>query len=88
MDHKPNKLSTKKGYTFAHVFLFKCPHSGEPLAAACVSNKKSLEEVDSHPFEVHCNCGWSGKILGVNRLRSWVEDWDGGMLASSILGCT
>lgn len=87
MDDRPKKLIAEKGYRFAHVLLFKCPHSGEPMASACVSNKKSLEEVDSHAFTVHCTCGWSGKILGVNRLRSWVEEWDGGKLVPSVLEC-
>jgi hypothetical protein len=61
--------------SFAHVVLFKCPGSGDPVAASFVSNSKNLEEVDSHPFSVRCACGWSGILLGINRVNSWIENW-------------
>jgi hypothetical protein len=61
--------------SFAHVVVFKCPGSGEPLAASFLSHNKNLEEVDSHSFTVRCGCGWSGTMLGISRVNGWVEHW-------------
>ena len=44
---------------FAHVLLFACPECERPLASACASNKRNLEEADAHFFNPHCHCGWS-----------------------------
>jgi|HubBroStandDraft_6_1064221.scaffolds.fasta_scaffold45334_2 hypothetical protein len=74
------KIENRNGLLYVHVVLFKCPSSGDPMAATCVSENKSLEEVDSHAFKVRCNCGWSGKLLGVKRLKNWVEEWGGDLL--------
>jgi len=61
--------------SFAHVVLFKCPGSGDPVAASFASDRKNLEEVDSHFFAIRCACGWSGTLLGINRVNSWIENW-------------
>lgn len=82
------KIEKRNGLLYVHVVLFKCPDSGDPMTAACLSEKKNLEDVDSHPFKVHCNCGWSGKLLGANRLKNWVEEWGGEVLSPSASGCT
>jgi hypothetical protein len=63
-----------------HVLLFKCPESGEPMTAAILTASRSLEDVDSCAFEVKCNCGWSGSLLGIERVKNWVEEW--GKIAS------
>jgi hypothetical protein len=55
--------------------LFKCPGSGDPVAASFATNSKNLEEVDSHLFSVRCACGWCGTLLGINRVNSWIENW-------------
>jgi hypothetical protein len=60
----------------AHILVFKCPESGEPVAAATLSSQTSLEEVDAKSFQVICQCGWSGKVLGIERVKNWVEIWD------------
>ena len=61
---------------FAHVVLFRCPQSGDPIAASFGSNQKNLEEVDAHAFKVYCLCGWTGTLLGVSRFNSWTETWN------------
>jgi hypothetical protein len=61
--------------SFAHVLVFKCPDSGDPIGASLLSSCKNLEEVDGHAFKVKCECGWMGEILGINRVNSWVENW-------------
>lgn len=63
--------------THVHILLFKCPKSGEPITVASLSASRGLEEVDSRAFPLHCECGWSGNLLGVQRLKHWVEDWSG-----------
>jgi len=60
----------------AHILLFKCPESGDPVAAATLSRQTSLEEVDAKSFPVTCPCGWTGKVLGIERIKNWVEIWD------------
>jgi len=79
---------TQKSYAFVHLLLFICPRSGDPMATACVSDKKSLEELDSHSFHIHCNCGWSGKLLGIKRLKSWVDDWNNALETPSYSHCS
>jgi hypothetical protein len=74
------KIERRNGLLYVHVLLFKCPSSGDPMPAALVSEKRNLEEVDAHAFKVQCNCGWSGKLLGVKRLKNWVAQWSDGML--------
>jgi len=71
----------KRGYMldiaeqFAHVLLFDCPQCGRPMASACASTKKSLEDADAHWFNPHCHCGWTGDVTGIVALRHWVEPW-------------
>lgn len=60
----------------AHILLFKCPESGEPMAAATLSSQISMEEVDAKSFPVTCQCGWTGKVLGIERIKNWVESWE------------
>lgn len=62
---------------FAHVLLFECPQCGRPLASACASTKKNLEDADAHWFNPHCHCGWTGDVIGVTAQRHWVESWEG-----------
>ena len=61
--------------SFAHVVVFKCPDSGDPIGASFLSDSKNLEEVDGHKFKVRCDCGWSGALLGIHRVNGWVENW-------------
>jgi len=42
-----NQTRNGKELFFAHVVLFRCPGSGDPIAAAFASNMKNIEEVDS-----------------------------------------
>jgi hypothetical protein len=74
MDNKP---TNNREPTFAHIVLFRCPESGEPIAAAAASGSKSLEDVDSYSFPLRCNCGWFGTLPGIARLKNWVEEWSG-----------
>jgi hypothetical protein len=71
-----NTFSLSK--THVHILLFKCPESGDPVAAAALTDSASLEDVDARSFSVQCNCGWSGRLLGIERLRNWVEEWNNG----------
>jgi hypothetical protein len=60
---------------FAHVLLFSCPECRRPLASACASTEKNLENADAHWFNPHCHCGWIGDVVGVTALKHWVEPW-------------
>jgi len=60
---------------FAHVLLFACPLCNRPLASACASAKRSLEEADAHYFNPHCHCGWSGPVAGLEAVTHWVHAW-------------
>jgi hypothetical protein len=70
------KTARSTNSVIAHILLFKCPESGEPVAAATLSSQTSLEEVDAKSFPVTCQCGWTGKLLGIERIKNWVEIWD------------
>jgi hypothetical protein len=60
---------------YAHVLLFSCPLCGAPLASACASTKRNLEQAEAHWFNPHCHCGWTGDVLGVIAVKHWVEPW-------------
>jgi hypothetical protein len=60
---------------FAHVLLFACPACSRPLAAACNSTGRNLEEADRHYFQPHCHCGWTGDVIGMKAIKHWVEPW-------------
>jgi predicted RNA-binding Zn-ribbon protein involved in translation (DUF1610 family) len=60
---------------FAHVLLFSCPQCGRPLASVCANRALNLKEADAHWFTPHCQCGWSGEVIGVTAVRHWVEPW-------------
>ena len=60
---------------FAHVLLFACPECERPLASACASSKKNLEEADAHFFNPHCHCGWNGPVAGMEAVKHWVQAW-------------
>jgi len=60
---------------FAHVLLFACPECNRPLASACASAKRSLEDADAHFFNPHCHCGWTGAVVGLQAVKHWVYPW-------------
>lgn len=60
---------------FAHVLLFACPQCNRPLASACASAKRSLEDADAHYFNPHCHCGWTGPVVGLEAVKHWVHPW-------------
>jgi|HubBroStandDraft_6_1064221.scaffolds.fasta_scaffold08797_4 hypothetical protein len=70
------KTARSTDSVIAHILLFKCPESGDPVAAATLSSQISLEEVDAKTFPVTCQCGWTGKVLGIERIKNWMEIWD------------
>src|ERR1051326_1921280 len=72
MNNRPNGSEKP---LFTHVVLFRCPDSGDPIGTAFVSQHKNLEAVDSHRFDVQCVCGWSGNLLGLDRVNGRVESW-------------
>jgi hypothetical protein len=61
---------------FAHVFLFRCPECGKPLASACASTQGNLEMADAHLFDPHCHCGWSAPLIGLTSVKHCVEPWE------------
>jgi len=61
---------------FVHVLLFGCPSCARPLASACVSMEKNLENADAHWFNPHCHCGWTGDVIGITAMKHWVEPWE------------
>jgi hypothetical protein len=61
---------------YAHVLLFGCPQCGSPLASACASTKRNLEQAEAHWFSPHCHCGWTGDVMGVTAIKHWVEPWE------------
>jgi hypothetical protein len=60
---------------YAHVLLFACPDCSRPLATACISQKRSLEDADAHLFNPHCHCGWAGPLVGFEAAKHWVQPW-------------
>jgi hypothetical protein len=60
---------------YAHVLLFACPQCSRPLATACASPKRSLEDADAHRFDPHCHCGWAGPLVGFEASKHWVQPW-------------
>ena len=60
---------------FAHVPLFSCPQCGTPLATACASHKRNLDQAEARWFNPHCHCGWTGDVIGVTAIKHWVEEW-------------
>ncbi|MGB2632434.1 MAG: hypothetical protein WAM58_00730 [Candidatus Acidiferrum sp.] len=66
---------------FAHVLLFSCPQCGNPLASACASTKRNLEQAEAHWFNPHCHCGWTGDVIGVTSIKHWVEPWQEAVLS-------
>jgi hypothetical protein len=72
---------------FAHVLLFRCPQCGSPLASACASRKRNLEQAEAHWFKPHCHCGWTGDVIGVIAVKHWVEAWQE-TVRSEAAGCS
>jgi len=66
----------QNNWTFVHVVLFKCPHSGHPIGGAFLSHQKNLEVIDAHHFDLRCECGWTGSLLGITRVKAWAENWN------------
>jgi len=64
---------------FVHVLLFECPHCQKPTASALPRGERSLEKVDGASLPVHCFCGWSGDLVGINARKHWVEPWENGI---------
>jgi len=62
---------------FAHVLLFACLQCERALASARASSKQNLEEADAHFFNPHCDCGWTGMVVGMEAVKHWVEPWRG-----------
>ena len=51
---------------FAHVLLFSCPQCHSPLASACASVKRNLEQAEAQ------------RLIGLSPLPLWVDrrrDW-------------
>jgi hypothetical protein len=71
-----NNQTDNRKKSFAHVVVFKCPGSGDPIGASFLSDSRNLEEVDARAFNVRCDCGWKGELLGINRVNGWVENWN------------
>jgi hypothetical protein len=61
---------------FVHVFLFRCPDRGCPISLALATGERNMEETDSRSFVLHCNCGWSGNLIGLEAKKHWVEPWN------------
>ena len=60
---------------FVHVLLFQCPSCGDPLTAAIATGERNPEEADAHSFDMKCNCGWAGNLMGLLAKRHWVDTW-------------
>jgi hypothetical protein len=69
--------------TFVHVLLFECSECGCPVAATVTSGNRNVEEVDAGSVELKCSCGWSGKALGIQARKHWVQDWPTDVLEPS-----
>lgn len=49
---------------FAHVLLFSCLQCGSPLASACASRKRNLEQAEAHWFKHFFLPTLFGNIVG------------------------
>jgi hypothetical protein len=62
---------------FVHVLLFACRQCNEPAASAVTANESNVDEIDVRAIAVRCDrCGWSGKLVGTEARRHWVEAWE------------
>jgi hypothetical protein len=45
-----------------------------------------VETADTQFMTAHCDCGWTGMLLGVQALKHWIEPWRNSleMRASSV----
>jgi hypothetical protein len=64
------------GARYTHLLLFRCKRCTEPLAISVMTEEANLERVDGETFDVECNCGWFGNLLGVEAVRHWVTQWE------------
>jgi hypothetical protein len=61
---------------FVHILLFECPSCRLPVVHALTSESKNIENIDLEFHTAICSCGWSGKLLGLDARRHWVESWN------------
>jgi hypothetical protein len=61
---------------YVHVLLFRCKRCNAPLVVPVLSEGANLEKIDGNTYEVHCSCGWSKKLLGIEAARHWVSPWE------------
>jgi transcription elongation factor Elf1 len=62
---------------FVHVFLFECGWCGNPIRLAIPDSARNLEVTDAKAFALLCKiCGWSGKVVGTEAKRHWVDTWE------------
>jgi hypothetical protein len=61
---------------FAHLLLFVCPNCHFPIIVSCLSDDRSLEDIDSEHFAAGCaSCRQSFNIPGADAKKHYVEDW-------------
>jgi hypothetical protein len=61
---------------FVHILLFACRQCGAPAPSAVIAKESNVDEVDVRAIAVRCgSCGWSGKLVGTEARRHWVERW-------------
>jgi hypothetical protein len=54
---------------------FQLSQLRQPAASACASTRKNLEPAEAHWFSLHCDCGWTGAVMGMNAVNHWVDPW-------------
>jgi hypothetical protein len=59
---------------FVHVLLFECPECFRPVSSAIATSERNLENTDGRSFVIHCECGWTGNLLGLKAKRHWVDE--------------
>jgi hypothetical protein len=60
----------------AHVFLFRCPACHGAVPAVCFNSEYNLETADAYVFRPHCECGWTGELVGFMAIGHWVQEWE------------
>ena len=61
---------------YLHVLVFECPRCSTPVSVASLDVAANLESVDANHFNITCSCGWSGKLLGVQARKHFVDAWN------------
>jgi hypothetical protein len=57
---------------YVHLLQFRCRGCDQPIVIFIGGEAANLEKVDSDPYRLECDCGWSETLIGVEAARHLV----------------